>query len=193
MNPLLLKPTDALVIVDVQNDFCPGGSLPIDDGDAVVPVINRWIRAAQKSGAKIVASRDWHPPNHASFRKSGGPWPSHCVQGTTGAEFHADLELPDDTQIVSKGAHRDEAGYSAVYHTGLADDLRQTGIRRAFIAGLAADVCVRATALDALRAGFEVHLIEDATRAVDPDAGQRAITEMSQAGIQFEHTDPPDD
>ena len=154
MNPHHLKPTDALVIVDVQNDFCPGGSLAVDEGHEIVPVINRWIRAAVQQGARIVATRDWHPPDHASFHAGGGPWPQHCVQGSEGAAFHADLELPDDVHIVSKGTHRDDAGYSAVHHTGLADQLRKSSIQRVFIAGLATDVCVRATALDALRSRF---------------------------------------
>ncbi len=115
MNPHHLKPTDALVIVDVQNDFCPGGSLAVDEGHEIVPVINRWIRAAVQQGARIVATRDWHPPDHASFHAGGGPWPQHCVQGSEGAAFHADLELPDDVHIVSKGTHRDDASYSAVH------------------------------------------------------------------------------
>ncbi|HVT29670.1 MAG TPA: nicotinamidase [Lacipirellulaceae bacterium] len=193
MNPLDLKPTDALLIVDVQNDFCPGGSLPVDEGDAVVPVINQWISAAGKRGAKIVATRDWHPPDHESFHTSGGPWPRHCVQGTQGAEFHADLELPDDAAIVSKGTDPADAGYSAIARTSLTDDLRRAGIERVFITGLATDVCVRATALDALRAGFEVHLVVDATRPVDLDACNRALQEMARAGISLERTDLPDD
>ena len=94
MNPPALGPADALLVVDVQNDFCPGGALPVPDGDHVVPVLNRWIDAAAAGGAAVVASRDWHPPGHASFRERGGPWPAHCVQGTAGAAFHSDLHCP---------------------------------------------------------------------------------------------------
>jgi nicotinamidase/pyrazinamidase len=186
MDPRDLKSTDALLIVDVQRDFCPGGSLPVPDGNAIVPVINRWIRAAQQRGAKVVASRDWHPEGHISFQSQGGPWPRHCVQGTEGAEFHAELELPGNTQVISKGLSPARDNYSALDGTGLADDLRRAGIGRVFIAGLAEDVCVRATALDACRAGFEVHLIKDATRPVDPAKGERALAEMQQAGVLVE-------
>ena len=102
MNPPVLGPTDALIVVDVQNDFCPGGALPVPEGDRVVPVLNRWIEAARAGGAAVVASRDWHPPGHVSFRERGGPWPAHCVQGTDGAAFHPGLRLPADA------AHRQQ-------------------------------------------------------------------------------------
>jgi nicotinamidase/pyrazinamidase len=193
MNPRELKSTDALLIIDVQNDFCPGGALPVPEGDQIVPVINRWIRAAHERGAKIVATRDWHPADHGSFKTRGGPWPPHCVQGSHGAQFHPALELADDTPIVSKGADREDAGYSAIARTSLADDLKRAAVDRVFVAGLATDVCVRATALDAGQAGFEVHVIQDATRPVDAAGGKRALEEMKRHGIQLERTNPADD
>src|SRR5690349_9197046 len=104
MNPPALGPSDALIIVDVQNDFCPGGALPVPEGDRVVPVLNRWNEAASAGGATVVASRDWHPAGHVSFRERGGPWPPHCVQDTKGAAFHPGLRLPADVLIVSKGS-----------------------------------------------------------------------------------------
>ena len=183
-----LGPSDALIIVDVQNDFCPGGALPVPDGDRVVPVLNDWIDAARAGGAVVVASRDWHPPSHVSFRERGGPWPPHCVQGTTGAAFHPALRVPDDTHIVSKGTDPDRDAYSAFGGGPLADELRRRGVRRLWVGGLAEDYCVRATVLDGLWAGFEVRLIADAVRAVDvhPGDGRRALREMREAGCVVE-------
>jgi nicotinamidase/pyrazinamidase len=182
----ILRETDALIIVDVQNDFCPGGALPIEEGDRVVPVLNRWIEAAVKNGARIVVSRDWHPADHISFRERGGPWPVHCVQGSPGAELRADLRLPKDFLLVSKGTLPDRDDYSDFEMTGLAEDLKKNGIRRVWIGGLAQEVCVRATVLDALKDGFEVRLIKDATRPVNAAAGARAIDEMRAAGCVIE-------
>ena len=177
-----LRTTDALIIVDVQNDFCPGGALPIEEGDRVVPVLNRWLEAARKAGARIVATRDWHPAGHVSFHERGGPWPAHCVQGSRGAELRSDLKLPKDFLLVSKGTLPDRDDYSDFEMTGLAEELKKYGVRRVWIGGLAQDVCVRATVLDALKKGFEVHLIKDATRPVNAVAGVRAIHEMRAAG-----------
>jgi nicotinamidase/pyrazinamidase len=177
-----LDKTDALLVVDVQNDFCPGGALAVARGDEVVAVLNRWIAAAREAGAPIVASRDWHPAGHVSFKARGGPWPDHCVQGSKGAELRADLALPPDAIVLSKGVEIDRDAYSAFDGTGLADRLRKLGVRRVFVGGLAQDVCVRATVLDAIRAGFAVHLIEAATRPVDRRAGARALEEMRRAG-----------
>lgn len=181
-----LQPTDALIVVDVQNDFCRGGALPVPDGDEVVPVLNQWIRAAKHAGTLIVASRDWHPADHVSFRERGGPWPMHCVQGTPGSNFHLDLQLPADAIIVSKATNRDQESYSAFGGTGLGDLLRQHGVSRVWVGGLAQDYCVRATALDAIREGFEVHLIMEATRPVSAEGGRRAIEELAAAGCFME-------
>jgi nicotinamidase/pyrazinamidase len=179
---------DALLLIDVQNDFCPGGSLAVPEGDAVVPVLNRWIAAARQAGIPIVASRCWHPAGHVSFRERGGPWPPHCVQGTQGAKFHPALALPPGVPIVTKGGELDRDNYSDFHRTGLAERLKRQGVRRLWIGGLALDYCVRATVLDALREGFEVHLIRAGTRAVDvtPGDGARALEEMRAAGARIE-------
>jgi nicotinamidase/pyrazinamidase len=183
-----LSSVDALLLVDVQNDFCPGGALPVAEGDRVVPVLNRWIDAALRGGALIVASRDWHPRNHISFRERGGLWPVHCVQDTPGAAFHPDLHLPADALIRSKGTAADKDNYSPFERTDLAEMLHRRGVRCLWVGGLAQDVCVRATVLDALAAGFEVHVLLDATRAVNvnPGDGQRAIDDMRSRGATIE-------
>lgn len=186
MDTPTLRPTDALLIVDLQNDFCPGGALPVGEGDGVVAVLNRWIAAAAQGGADVIASRDWHPPGHVSFHERGGPWPTHCVQGTAGAAFHPQLALPPDARIVSKGTDAGRDHYSAFEGTGLADLLRKRGIRRLWVGGLALDVCVRATVLDALKEGFEVHLLQPATRPVDPGEGPGALEQMRAAGCVLE-------
>lgn len=180
-----LQPGDALLIVDVQVDFCPGGALPIAEGDTVVPVLNRWIEAAQAQKIPIYASYDWHPLGHVSFKERGGPWPPHCVQGTEGARFHPELRLPDSTVKIAKGVRFDQDQYSAFDQTGLAVRLRQDGIKRLWVGGLAEDVCVLATVLDARKEGFEVMLIAEATRPVTPQGGEEARRKMRDAGVQF--------
>jgi nicotinamidase/pyrazinamidase len=180
---------DALLVVDVQNDFCPGGSLAVAEGDAVVPVLNRYMERAAAAGIPIFASRDWHPAQTAHFREYGGQWPPHCVQGTPGAEFHPDLRLPEGTIVVSKGMNPVDEGYS-LFEGKLEDGrdalraLRERGVTRVHVGGLATDYCVRATTLDALAARFDVFLLEDAIRAVEvqPGDGARAIAEMREAG-----------
>ncbi|MCC5808810.1 MAG: nicotinamidase [Ectothiorhodospiraceae bacterium] len=173
---------DALLIVDVQNDFCPGGALPIAEGDAVVPVLNRWIEQAAARGVPVYASRDWHPVGHVSFEASGGPWPPHCLQDSEGARFHPELKLPETVVKVTKGVRFDQDQNSAFDQTGLAEELRQRGVKRLWVGGLAEDVCVLATVLDGCREGFEVHLIPDATRPVSPEGGARARQDMQRAG-----------
>jgi len=183
-----LRPGDALIVVDVQIDFCPGAALPIEHGDAVIPVLNRWIDAATAARVPIFASRDWHPRHHLSFVESGGEWPVHCVQDTPGARFHPQLELPDSTIVVTKGVRFDRDQYSAFDQTGLATELRKQGVRRVWVGGLAQDVCVRATVLDARREGFDTIVIADATCPVTGAGGERANEEMRQAGARFETT-----
>jgi nicotinamidase/pyrazinamidase len=178
--------SDALLLVDVQNDFCPGGALPVAEGDQIVPVLNRWIDAARAGGAFMVASRDWHPPGHVSFQERGGPWPTHCVRETQGAALHSGLHLPASATVLSKGTEVNRDSYSAFGGTGLAELLHQSGIRRVWVGGLALDVCVSATVLDALKEGFEVHLIKNATRPVTPDGGRRAIDAMRATGCIIE-------
>ena len=175
--------TDALVLVDVQNDFCPGGALPVPDGDRVVPVLNSLLR---QGGLLAVATRDWHPADHCSFAAQGGPWPVHCVAGTPGAAFHPDLDLGRIEHIITnKATTRDEEAYSGFQGTDLAAFLRGRGIKRIFVGGLATDYCVKATALDGRKDGLEVYLLTDAIRAVNvqPGDGGRAVAEMRAAGV----------
>ncbi len=180
---------DALVIVDVQNDFCPGGALAVPDGDRVVPVLNGYAERFARDGAPVFASRDWHPVRTKHFKADGGVWPPHCVQGTRGAEFHPELRLPAGTEVVSKGMDPETDAYScfqAETAEGLpfAAALGERGAGRLFVGGLATDYCVKATALDALKEGFEVVVLEDAVAAVDLAAGDgaRALADMTGAG-----------
>ena len=175
---------DALVVIDVQNDFVPGGSLAVPRGDEVVPVLNRYIAAFSAAALPIVATRDWHPADHCSFKPQGGPWPVHCVAGTPGAEFVRSLALPATATLISKDTERDRNTYSGFADTDLAARLRAMGARRLFVGGLATDYCVLNTVKDALALGFEVKLLDDAIRAVDvqPGDGDRARTEMIRLG-----------
>jgi nicotinamidase/pyrazinamidase len=185
-----LQSGDALLIVDVQIDFCPGGRLPIERGDEVVPVLNQWIAAADEARVPVYASRDWHPRSHLSFKEAGGEWPVHCVQDSDGARFHPRLKLADSTVIVTKGVRFDRDQYSAFADTGLATALRKAGVRRVWIGGLAQDVCVRDTALAARHEGFDVLLISDATRPITSAGGEQAIADMRSAGVRIETTEP---
>jgi nicotinamidase/pyrazinamidase len=180
-----LKPGDALLIVEMQKDFCPGGALHVEGGDEIVPVINRWIAAAVAKGVPVYASRDWHPTGHISFKEAGGLWPPHCIQDTDGARFHPDLALPASTVIVTKGVRFDQDQYSAFDQTGLAVQLRKGGIRRLWVAGLAEDVCVLATVLGGRREGFEVVLIANATRPLTAEGGEKARRQMEEAGAHI--------
>ena len=187
---------DALIVVDVQNDFCPGGSLAVPGGDAVVPVLNAYMQRAHGAGVPVFASRDWHPAHTLHFQAEGGPWPPHCVQGTHGAEFHPDLRLPDGATVVSKGMSARDEGYSAMEALtpegrSLADILRERGVTRVHVGGLATDYCVRATVLDARKAGLDTYVLVDASRPVDvaPGDGERALHEMLAAGAKPETLD----
>lgn len=188
-----LEPGDALIVVDVQNDFCPGGALGVPGGDQVVPVLNAWIERCNRLGLPVVYTQDWHPEGHCSFAAQGGPWPVHCVQDTPGAAFHPDLRVQGE--IFRKAYLTEPDAYSGmearrVEGGRLREDqplpqwLREQGVRRVLIGGLATDYCVRATALDALREGFAAVVLRDAVRAVDvkPGDGERALREMAEAG-----------
>lgn len=177
---------DALVIVDVQNDFCPGGALAVPEGDAVVPILNEYARRFQEAGALVLATRDWHPANHTSFQAQGGPWPPHCVQGTEGAAFHPDLQLPEGTVVVSKADNPEVEAYSFFAGTDMPEHLRERGIERLFVGGLATDYCVRSTVLDSLAGGFDTYYLADASRGVEVQPGDtaRAEAEMETAGAQ---------
>ena len=180
------KVEDALIIVDVQKDFCSGGALPVPEGEKVVPVLNRYIEKFSKAGALIVATRDWHPPNHVSFKSHGGAWPPHCIQGTPGAEFHPDLNLPAKVKIISKASSPDKEAYSGFDGTDLEEKLRNAGVRRVFVGGLATDYCVKSTVLDALKLGFKTILLLDAIKGVDVNPGdsEKAINEMFRKGAE---------
>jgi nicotinamidase/pyrazinamidase len=171
-----------LIVVDVQNDFCPGGALPVPDGDAVLEPVNRLMEEFEF----VVATRDWHPPDHVSFRSQGGPWPVHCVAETHGAQLHPKLHSSQIDAIVDKGRGREDPGYSGFENTDLERLLRDRGVEWVHVAGLALDYCVRATALDARRAGFPVVLHRGATRAIEAEPGdaERTLEELREAGVE---------
>jgi nicotinamidase/pyrazinamidase len=174
----------ALIVVDFQNDFTPGGALAVADGDAIAPAINEL--AASGDFDLVVATRDWHPPDHGSFARHGGPWPEHCVQGTPGAELHDALNRDRIDEIVDKGQDPQTEGYSGFEATPLEALLRKYGIDAVTVVGLATDYCVSNTALDALRLGFAVTVPRAAIRAVDvtPGDGDRALAELQDAGAE---------
>jgi nicotinamidase/pyrazinamidase len=184
-----MQTKDALIVVDVQNDFCPGGALGVQNGDEIVPVLNRYIGRFAAAGLPVFATRDWHPQKTRHFKDYGGVWPVHCVQETRGAAFHAGLTLGKDAIVVSKGTLADEDGYSAFQGkddsgTPLIELLRGWGVETIFIGGLATDYCVKQTTLDGLRQGFNVVVLRDAIRGVNlhPDDSEKALIEMRQAG-----------
>lgn len=182
---------DALVMADIQNDFLPGGALGIPGGDEILPVVQKYLNKFQSKGLPIFASRDWHPPNHCSFREYGGIWPVHCVAGSPGAEPPPNLDLPASAVIIHKATSPDKEAYSALQGTTLDKHLREVGARRLFIGGLATDYCVLNTVRDAVKLGYSVVLLTDAIRAVNlnPDDGRKAVEEMIRLGavpIQFE-------
>lgn len=182
---------DALVVVDVQNDFCPGGALAVAEGDQVVPILNRYIEQFTKSALPVFATRDWHPAETTHFNTGGGVWPPHCIHGTKGAEFHPDLALAN-ASVLSKGISRasdDYSGFQAVNAegAGLAVLLRGLEVTRIFVGGLATDYCVKHTVLDALKEGFQVVVLMDSIRGVNlkPGDSQRAVEEMRRAGAKI--------
>lgn len=177
---------DALVIVDVQRDFCPGGALPVTEGDQVVSVLNAYLKIFRKGKAQIYSTRDWHPPDHMSFKPYGGVWSPHCIQGSKGAEFHPDLILPKDVKTISKAANPCKEGYSGFDGTELKDELKKKDVGRVFVGGLATEYCVKNTVLDALRLRFETILLVDAIRGVNikPNDSEKAIVEMIKKGAR---------
>jgi len=181
-------PDSALVLVDIQNDFCPGGALAVAEGDETVGVANRLMRHFPL----IISTQDWHPINHVSFRERGGPWPPHCVQGTEGAALHPDLNRTPISHYFFKASSVDNDAYSefeGADDTGRSLDevLRSNGVKRLYVAGLATDYCVRATVLDGVSRGYEVYVCTDGVRAVnvDPMDGEKALNEMSRAGAHL--------
>jgi nicotinamidase/pyrazinamidase len=187
MKKITIAGGDALIIVDVQNDFLPGGSLAVKHGDEVVPVLNRYIALFQAKGLPIFATRDWHPVNHCSFQAQGGRWPPHCVAGSVGAEFSAHLALPPDAHIVSKAMLPEQDAYSGFEGTSLDQQLRAAGVQRLFVGGLATDYCVLNTLKDARLHDYPSFLLADAARAVNVQAGdeREALEEMLRMGVQM--------
>jgi len=184
MSAIHLDAGDALLVIDMQVDFLPGGALGVTDGHEVVAPINHLIALYREQGLPIFASRDWHPGDHCSFQDQGGPWPPHCMAGTRGAEFAAELALPDDAVVVSKADSAGADAYSAFNGTGLAAQLRERGVERVTVCGLATDYCVLNTVTDALEEGFDTIIVPEAMRAVDVEAGdgRRALDRMVARG-----------
>jgi nicotinamidase/pyrazinamidase len=181
----------ALLVIDVQNDFCSGGALAVPQSDRVVAALNKYIDDAVARGLPVYASRDWHPDVTSHFAQYGGTWPVHCVQGTPGAGFHADLRLPQTSTVVSKGEQVNSAGYSAFEGrtsngTNLLADLRRRGITHLFVGGLATDYCVKHSVLDALLSGLRVIVLEDAIAGVEVNPGDsaRALADMREKGAE---------
>ena len=187
-----MEPAGALLIVDVQNDFCPGGALAVPDGDRVAGPLRHLAGRFAQCGLPVIASRDWHPEHSRHFQTGGGPWPVHCVQESRGAAFHPGLQLPETAIILSKGADPQDDGYSAfagqdAQGRSLQEILADLEVRQLFVGGLATDYCVRATVLDALSCGLAVTILEDCIAGVEVQPGDsaRALKEMVQAGAQL--------
>jgi nicotinamidase/pyrazinamidase len=179
-------PQSALIVVDVQRDFCEGGALAAANTLSLLEPLQECIESARRAGALIVFTRDWHPANHNSFQVNGGPWPVHCVAGSDGAELMPPLRVKAGDVMIHKGVGADGAGYSGFENTGLAERLRELGIERLGVSGIATEYCVRATALDGLKAGFETVVLTDAIRAVDANETAAVLAEMTKAGAKTE-------
>ena len=181
----------ALLIVDVQNDFCPGGALAVPEGDKIVPILNRYMMIFSRKKWPIFASRDWHPRESKHFKQFGGPWPEHCIQNTRGARLHPGLRLPEETIVISKGMDPDKDSYSAFQAvdskgTEFLELLKMSGIKELYVGGLATDYCVKSSVLDALKFGFKVKLLIDAIKGVNikPEDSEEAIQEMIRGGAE---------
>jgi len=176
----------ALIVVDLQNDFCPGGALPVAGGDQVVPVANKLIHFFESNNWPIYFTRDWHPANHSSFQENGGIWPVHCVAETDGAAFHAALNIPTQATIISTATQAEYEAYSGFERTNLAKLLKQQKVSELVVVGLATDYCVKHTVLDGLKAGFKVSVVQEGVRAVNvkPGDGDQALEEMEKNGAK---------
>ena len=186
-----LKSKKALLVVDVQNDFCPGGALGIHGGHKIIPILNKCIKFFEKENSPIIVTRDWHPLVPKHLKQFGGVWPEHCVEGSPGAQFHPDLELPKDALVMSKGMDPEKDSYSAFHATDssgmvLANLLKNLGVTEIYIGGLATDYCVKYSALDALKAGLEVFILTDAVAGVNlqPEDSNLALQEMVSRGAK---------
>uniref|UniRef100_A0A7J3QDM1 nicotinamidase n=1 Tax=Ignisphaera aggregans TaxID=334771 RepID=A0A7J3QDM1_9CREN len=178
-----IRSVDALIIVDMQNDFMPSGALPIENAHTIIPIINKYIKLFKDFGGTIVATRDWHPSNHISFNIRGGPWPPHCIQNTKGAEFHPLLELPSNTIVISKATDENKEAYSGFDSTELDSILKARKVKRVFICGVATEYCVKATAIDAINLGYQTFILIDAIKGVNKIDSERVINELLSYGI----------
>lgn len=178
--------TDALIIIDVQNDFLSRGSLPVPNGEEIIPILNIYLAVFTRNKGKVYATRDWHPTNHLSFLENGGVWPAHCVRETEGAKFHPGIKLPKNIVVISKATEPNKDGYSGFEDTILIAELQKEQIERVFIGGLATDYCVKNTVLDALRFGFDTFFLKDGSRGIDSIRGNthRAIDLMQCFGAK---------
>lgn len=179
-----LTATDALIVVDMQEDFMDGGTLEVKGARGLIPGLNRAVEIFSKKDLPIFFTRDYHPKDHCSFKEQGGPWPSHCVQGTKGAKFASGLLVPGGAEVVSKAQERDRDAYSAFYETGLGERIREMGIRRVLVAGVAIEYCVLETVLDAIRKGLNVFVLTDLVAAVVKEVGQEALKKMETCGAK---------
>jgi nicotinamidase/pyrazinamidase len=186
-----MKTRQALLLVDVQRDFFPGGALAAPSAEEIIPAVNRLIGHFRRAALPVFATRDWHPENHCSFREEGGPWPRHCVAGTRGAAFHPEIDIPESVTVVSTATDPKKEAYSGFDGTNLSSQLRHLGVSEVIVAGLATEYCVKATVLDALREGLDVIVARDGIRAVEvePGDGEKAIREMQEAGARFATVD----
>lgn len=190
MTPMIpLTPHDALLLADIQNDFLPGGELGISEGDAIIPVLSKYVRLFQTHNLSIFLTRDWHPPNHCSFKPQGGPWPVHCVAGSPGSLPPSAFQIPGSAVIIYKAIDRDHEAYSAFHRTDLDRHLRSLGVHRLFIGGLATDYCVLNSVKDARIRGYDVCLLVDGIKAINlqADDGRRAEAEMIRLGAAPVH------
>lgn len=177
----------ALIVVDMQNDFLPGGSLEVPNSDTIIPIINEYIRFFEKWGKLVVFTRDWHPENHISFKENGGIWPKHCIQNTQGANFHPDLYIPKESLIISKAYEPNIEAYSGFENTNLHQELQNRNIKNLYVCGVATDYCVLNTVLSALDLKYKVYLLVDAIRGVDlkPNDSEEAIKTMISKGAEI--------
>jgi nicotinamidase/pyrazinamidase len=174
----------ALIVVDVQRDFCEGGALAAADTLSLLNPLEKFIEAARRANAVIVYTKDWHPGDHRSFRTQGGPWPVHCVAGSTGVELMPPLQAQEDEIVVHKGIQAEGPGYSGFELTGLENRLKELDVKRVGVSGIATEYCVRATALDALQHGLQVTVLTDLIRAVQPHETPKVLHELKKAGAR---------
>ena len=181
-----LNRSDALIVTDIQVDFLPGGALPVTNGDQVIPILNEYIKIFKNSDLKIFATRDWHPPNHVSFKQQGGLWPPHCIQNSNGADFSPLLKLPSNVTVISKATDPAKEAYSAFEGTDLAKQLKEAKILRIFVGGLTTDYCIKNTVLDGIKLDFDVVWLSDACLGINVKPGdvESAIQEMVKSGAE---------